>query len=73
MSTKGSSREMFSLACYALALTLFLGAVLFVMVGVNKKQEDYGNLPWYYAGTSLVLSLVFWRMSTFLEPHSTEA
>ena len=58
-----SSREAFYLMTFALALTLFMGAALFVTVGLNPKRESFGNLPWIYAGISLAGSVVLWLIS----------
>lgn len=62
-SAMKSSREAFYLMTFALALTLFMGAALFVTVGLNPKRESFGNLPWIYAGISLAGSVVLWLIS----------
>jgi phytoene synthase len=49
-------REAASTALFALATTAAAAAVLFATVGVNPKEESYGNAPWYYAGVCAAAS-----------------
>ncbi len=63
MRLSPSYRDALYLVTFALSLVLFLSAGLFVSVALNKKSEDYGNLPWSYALGSLVLSIVLWFVS----------
>lgn len=38
------------------SLTFIMSAALFALVGINPKEASYGNLPWYYAGGSIILA-----------------
>jgi phytoene synthase len=41
-----------------LSLTLTMAVALFIMVGVNPKQDEYAHLPWLYAALSAVAASV---------------
>lgn len=51
------------LVTFGLALVLAMSTVLFVLVGLNPKQVEYGRLPWIYCGLSLVGSAICWVAS----------
>jgi hypothetical protein len=57
-SANPSWREATSNVTYALSLTALMAVALFTTVGMNPKAEGYGNLPWYYAGSSLLIGVV---------------
>jgi hypothetical protein len=52
-----------STVTFALALTAIMGAALFVTVGINPKNEDYGNSPWYYAAGSVSAAALLYALS----------
>jgi hypothetical protein len=56
-------RDTIASVLYALALTNFLGATLFVVVGINPKHDQYGNMPWYYATLCLLLTAPLYYFS----------
>ena len=62
-SATQSWREAVSNVTYALSLTAIMAVALFVTVGINPKAESYGNMPWYYAGVSLLASGLLYVVS----------
>lgn len=46
------------LAYLGLSLTSIMGAALFVLVGVNPKQEEYQLMPWIYAAVCVGTAFV---------------
>jgi len=58
-----SWRESMSNVTFGLTLVLIMSTALFALVGLNPKAEDYGYLPWLYAGLSAVGAAVLWRIS----------
>lgn len=56
-------REATYLVTFGLALVLAMATVLFALVALNPKDENYGFLPWIYSAASLLGSVVCWRVS----------
>jgi len=65
-----------STVLFGLFLVLAMSTVLFALVGINPKTEEYGWLPWAYSGASLIGSFICWlfstRMSASLPPSPGE-
>lgn len=56
-------REALYVLTFGLSLVLAMATVLFALVGLNPKSDDYGALPWAYSGACLVGGVVCWRVS----------
>ena len=62
------------LAYLGLSLTAIMGAALFVLVGVNPKQEAYDSMPWIYAASCVAVAfLTGWAARRNLQPVQVEA
>lgn len=59
-------REAMYVLTFGLALVLAMATVLFALVGLKPKSDDYGALPWVYCGLCLLGGIVFWRVSARL-------
>lgn len=57
------SRDSMSTVMFGLALVLVMATMLFVLVGVNPKNEEYSTLPWVYSGACASGSVVCWLIS----------
>ncbi len=66
-----SSRESLQTVAFGLALVLVMSTVLFVVMGLNPKNEDYGNMPWLYAGLSAAGAVALWWASNRLDRPDT--
>ncbi len=58
-----TTREAWHVVTFGLTLVLIVATVLFVLVGLNPKQESYGHLPWVYAGLSIIGAAILWQVS----------
>jgi hypothetical protein len=57
------------LAYLGLSLTSIMGAALFVLVGVNPKQEEYQLMPWIYSAICVATAFVTgWAARRNLQP-----
>ncbi len=56
-------RDSMSTVMFGLALVLVMASVLFVLVGVNPKNDEYRTLPWVYSGTCAAASVACWVVS----------
>lgn len=65
-------QETIYIALFGVSLTLFLASTLFVLVAINPKQSIFGNMPWIYAGLSLIASLVCYLISRRFQPKSND-
>ncbi len=59
----GGRREAWYLVTFGLALVLAMATVLFALVGLNPKGDQYGWLPWVYSGLCLAGSGALWVVS----------
>jgi len=59
-------RDSMSTVMFGLALVLLTATVLFVLVGVNPKNDEYSVLPWVYSGMCAVGSVVCGLVSSRL-------
>lgn len=64
-------RDAVYVVTFGLALVLAMAAVLFALVGLNPKGDQYGIMPWVYSGASALGAAVFWRVSGRLAPPPT--
>ena len=55
------------LVAWGLSLTLVMATALFVLVGINPKDEAFGHLPWLYASLSALAACVFGYVASRLE------
>jgi len=60
-----------STVTFSLSLVLIMATALFVTVGINPKQQDYGKLPWVYAIVCVVGSAACRMISNRLDPDQT--
>jgi MFS family permease len=65
-----SWRETMYLVTFGLALVLVMATLLFILVGLNPKSDDYGHLPWVYSGVSLACGIACWLISGRLADKS---
>ncbi len=73
MTTETRSwRDATSNVAFAISLTAFMGSTLFVLVALNPKQENYDNLPWYYAAFCLVLSGAVYMLHRRIEAKTKQ-
>lgn len=63
-------RQSMYLVTFGLALVLSMATVLFLLVGLNPKDAEYGYLPWVYSGLSLVGAAICWFVSGRLSKPS---
>jgi hypothetical protein len=56
-------RDSMSMVMFGLALVLVMATVLFVLVGVNPKNDEYGTLPWVYSSACAAASVACWVIS----------
>lgn len=64
-------RDSMSLVTFGLALVLVMATVLFILVGVNPKNEEYSVLPWVYSVLSAIGSIACWLISVRLGRQPT--
>ena len=59
-------------AFLGLSLTAIMATVLFFLVYINPKEEDYSYLPLIYAGLSAAAAVLFNRLSARYDNPSPE-
>jgi hypothetical protein len=59
-----NGRDSMSTVTFGFSLVLVMSTVLFILVGVNPKNEAYSNMPWIYSGLSAAGSILFWVVSS---------
>jgi hypothetical protein len=53
--------EAFYLAIFGLSLTCVMGTVMFALVGMNPKVDNYDKLPWNYSiGCAVMAAVLGW-------------
>jgi len=56
-------RDSMSTVMFGLALVLVMATVLFILVGVNPKNDEYSTLPWVYSSLCAAGSFASWVIS----------
>jgi hypothetical protein len=56
-------RDSMSSVMFGVALVLVMATVLFALVGVNPKNDEYSALPWVYGGACAAGSVACWVIS----------
>lgn len=57
-----------------ISLTLVMATTLFLLVGMNPKQEAYDSLPWLYAaGTACLAAATGWLARRYRDPVEADA
>lgn len=56
-----------SAVCLGLSLTAIMASVLFLLVYINPKEDNYGSLPLVYSGASIIGSIVLYRFAVRFE------
>lgn len=62
-----------SAVCLGLSLTSIMASVLFLLVFINPKEDNYGYLPLVYSGMSIVAAVILYQFCIRFEQKAAQA